>query len=648
MKKFKLKKVITLSLALVMSFSLSLPTNITNAVTNDINIKNTQESKVPNKVLVGYWHNFDNGTGKIRLRDVSPDWDVINLSFGVGTSVTSGEIVFSPFNATDEEFISDIKYLQKQGKKIILSIGGAEGQVRLETTEARDKFIKSVCGIIDKYGLDGLDIDFEGHSLSLDEGDMDVKNPTTPLIINTIDALKGITKNYGDDFILTMAPETYFVQMGYKFYGGKGNSSDRRQGAYLPVIYALRDELDWLQVQYYNSIVIDDLNGTTQNMGTPSFYVALADMLLKGFPIMGDENNYFPALRPDQVVLGVPTCSGAGGGWVSNDGVKQAFEAIMNGGTVGGYTIEKGYPDIRGLMTWSINWDKFEGYKWSTYFGEYFDKIDPPVCNLDEAIVTPSVVTRDSKYSLDITITSRNSASSYKIFENGTQIDSGSLKAGDKWAYNFTKEFEKKDHKKYEYKVVLYDSQNNSVTTTVVVDSTPPANKAPEFSGVYSREITKGTTFNALSGVTATDDYDGDVTKNIKATGNVDTNTLGTYPITYTVTDSDGDTMTSIIEIIVTNKTELSNTFIYDKVYNGGEIVYYEGVKYKCLWWSQYQIPSTSGNFEKIENTNIVDLGRVASKYASKQGDSKYESICDLNNDGKIDLYDLVAVCKTI
>ena len=34
------------------------------------------------KLLIGYWHNFDNGTGIIKLRDVSPKWDVINVSFG--------------------------------------------------------------------------------------------------------------------------------------------------------------------------------------------------------------------------------------------------------------------------------------------------------------------------------------------------------------------------------------------------------------------------------------------------------------------------------------------------------------------------------------------------------------------------------------
>lgn len=41
-----------------------------------------------------------------------------------------------------------------------LSIGGEKGQVRLETEAARDKFVETVGGIIDKYGLTGIDIDF--------------------------------------------------------------------------------------------------------------------------------------------------------------------------------------------------------------------------------------------------------------------------------------------------------------------------------------------------------------------------------------------------------------------------------------------------------------------------------------------------------
>ena len=62
--------------------------------------------------------------------------------------------------------------------------------MQLTTTAARDTFVSSVSAIIDRYGLDGLDIDFEGHSLSLNTGDTDFRNPTTPVIVNLISALK--------------------------------------------------------------------------------------------------------------------------------------------------------------------------------------------------------------------------------------------------------------------------------------------------------------------------------------------------------------------------------------------------------------------------------------------------------------------------
>ena len=37
---------------------------------------------VPKHVMVGYWHNFFNGTTRTRLKDVPEEWNVINLSFG--------------------------------------------------------------------------------------------------------------------------------------------------------------------------------------------------------------------------------------------------------------------------------------------------------------------------------------------------------------------------------------------------------------------------------------------------------------------------------------------------------------------------------------------------------------------------------------
>lgn len=331
---------------------------------------------LPDRLLIGYWHNFDNGSGFILLRNVSPSFDVINISFAEPTGAP-GNIGFTPYNYTQAGFTTDVAYLRSQGKKVIISIGGANGQVQLTTDTARQNFVNSMISIIETYGFDGMDIDFEGHSLYLNTGDIDINNPTTPVITNLISAIRQIQQHFGSDFILTMAPETFFVQVGYTYYGGFGNV-DNRAGAYLPVIHNLRDILSWLQVQHYNSGPIRALDGVYYNMGNSDFHVAMADMVLHGFPVVGDLNNYFPPLRPEQVVIGLPANVNAGNGYTSETEVQRALDYLIKGIPFGGsYTLQNptGYAAFRGLMTWSINWDAFNNFVFSNSHRTYLDAL---------------------------------------------------------------------------------------------------------------------------------------------------------------------------------------------------------------------------------------------------------------------------------
>ncbi|MFD3661140.1 chitinase [Streptomyces sp. NPDC058659] len=335
---------------------------------------------LPAHALVGYLHaSFANGSGYTRMADVPDSWDVINLAFGEPTSVTSGDIRFSLCPATEcpnvesvADFKTAIKAKQAAGKKVLISIGGQNGQVQLSTTAARDTFVSSVSKIIDEYGLDGLDIDFEGHSLSLQTGDTDFRNPTSPVIVNLIQAVRALKAKYGSGFVLTMAPETFFVQLGYQYYGsGPWGGQDPRAGAYLPVIHALRDDLTLLHVQDYNSGSIMGLDNQYHSMGGADFHIAMTDMLLTGFPVAGNSERFFPALRPEQVAIGLPASTQAGNGHTAPAEVNKALNCLTRKTDCGTYQTHGTWPTLRGLMTWSINWDRYNQWAFSKNFDAY-------------------------------------------------------------------------------------------------------------------------------------------------------------------------------------------------------------------------------------------------------------------------------------
>lgn len=322
------------------------------------------------KMLVGYWHNFDNGTGIIKLKDVSSSWDVIHVAFGE-TYADRAVVEFTPCY-DESEFISDIQYLQSQGKKVVLSIGGQNGVVLLPTAESKEKFVNSILDLVEKYGFDGLDIDLES-GISLDAGDTDFKNPTTPQIVNLIEGVRTIVDKRGSDFIISMAPETAYVQGGITAYGNIW-------GAYLPIIYGLKDKLTFIHVQHYNAGGNQALDGNIYNQGTADYEVAMAEMLLHGFPIANDSNNMFPALRQDQVMIGLPAAKGAApsGGYIAPAEMEKALDYIIKGTPFGGqYVLAEsgGYGGFRGLMTWSINWDAVNNFEFSTAYRTYFDTL---------------------------------------------------------------------------------------------------------------------------------------------------------------------------------------------------------------------------------------------------------------------------------
>ena len=330
---------------------------------------------LPSRVLVGYWHNWTFSPNNLTLTQIPDEYDVIHVSFAIPQTVFGSTMTFTPdpsLYPNPATFISDVAALQAQGKKVLISIGGATGPVHLNNNADVSNFVSSMLGIINTYGFDGLDIDLEGGSLSLDAGDTDFTNPTTPKIVNFINAINQVLSVLPSDFMLTAAPETATFQGAISAYGGIW-------GSYLPVIHALRHQLDWVQVQHYNTGSMFGRDGQIYSPATADFHVAMADMLISGFFVPAAGQN-FPPLLPSQVAIGLPSStSAAGSGFTSNAVVHQALDHLYLG-IKGSNTYDlgspNGYPDFRGLMTWSVNWDVDAGSLFSSSNRAYLDGVN--------------------------------------------------------------------------------------------------------------------------------------------------------------------------------------------------------------------------------------------------------------------------------
>lgn len=104
----------------------------------------------------------------------------------------------------------------------------------------------------------------------------------------------------------------------------------------------------------------------------------------------------------------------------------------------------------------------------------------------------------------------------------------------------------------YIERVVVRDEQGNTsfpmrIKVIVANDLVVPVIK-----GAEDKVIRIGDAFNAREGVTAYDNEDGDLTNKIVVTGKVQTNAVGRYVLTYTVTDSSKNMakVTRVVEVV--------------------------------------------------------------------------------------------------
>ena len=111
---------------------------------------------------------------------------------------------------------------------------------------------------------------------------------------------------------------------------------------------------------------------------------------------------------------------------------------------------------------------------------------------------------------------------------------------------------------KYSFKVVAkangYTNSTNSNDS--VENDFIKSNDKPVILGAEDISIEFESQFDKYAGVTVTDTEDKDLTNKLIVTGDVNVNVAGIYEITYSVTDSDGNTTTAIRKVTVKPKKE--------------------------------------------------------------------------------------------
>jgi chitinase len=307
------------------------------------------------------------------LRDISPQWDIVIATFAAPVKGSTSLLHFAaPAGLSEESFKADVAYLKSRGKKILISLGGGGEVVTLNTAEDRHNFISSVTSIVEKYGFDGIDLDIETPSLLINPGDTDFRKPTTPSIVNLIDAMRELRAHFGPGFMISEVPEAAQTQAGMQAYGGQF-------GSFLPVIYGTRDILSFVDAQDYNTPPLEALDGNYYFPGRADYHVALSEMLLRGFLVQGNAKAYFPPLPPEKVAIGLPATPTSARNYTEIPAVEDALRYLVEGKAYAGVYYQlrqpRGYPRFLGAMFWAINEDRRNNYQMSNAIGPFLHSL---------------------------------------------------------------------------------------------------------------------------------------------------------------------------------------------------------------------------------------------------------------------------------
>ncbi|ENO3943117.1 immunoglobulin-like domain-containing protein [Aeromonas veronii] len=515
-------------------------------------------------VVVGYWHNWCGGAGYqggtapcVKLDQVNPQYNVVDVSFmKVYGSDPIPTFKLDPATGMSEsQFIEQIALLNSQGRSVLLALGGADAHIELRTGQEQ-AFADEIIRLVETYGFDGLDIDLEQSAITA------ANNQT--VIPAALRLVKDHYRAQGKNFLITMAPEFPYLTAS---------------GLYTPYLRALEGYYDWINPQFYNQggdgIWIDGVGWIAQNNDAlkEEFIYYMADSLING------SRGYYK-IPHDKLVFGIPTnIDAAATGYVKNpQDLFDAFNKLKS----------QGQP-LRGVMTWSINWDMGRNAAGQAY-NEAFIKSYGPFIH-DQNITPPDENGKPVFSGLSDT-----------RIKQGTAFDPlAGVSASDKEDGDLTGQIQVEgsvDSQRIGLYPLTYKVSDRDNNVTEQVRTIEVYSMKPVFSGVTDTTLELGTAFDPMTGVSAHDEEDGDLTAQIKVSGNVDSSKVGRYTLTYQVSDSAGQQVTQQRNVTVREQGAVcENSWDAKKVYVGGDIVSHNGKNWLAGWWTQNEEPGTTGDW---------------------------------------------------